>query len=82
VINIFFIFRRYLEKMLVPVNLNVLYYVHPISSLFSLQGLISLLVTLIFLVIAYITLKKNRTGFPPGGDFIGKSGRSFGETSA
>jgi Flp pilus assembly protein TadD len=60
VINVFFIFTRYLEKMFVPVNLNVLYYVHPISSLFSLQGLISLLVTLLFLVITYVSFKKNR----------------------
>lgn len=60
-INISFIFARYLEKMFMPVSLNVLYHVHPISSLFSMQGLISLLVTLLFFAIMFTSFKRNKT---------------------
>jgi tetratricopeptide (TPR) repeat protein len=63
VINIFPLFARYLEKLLLPVNLNAYYVFHPISSLFQWKGIISLIVALVFIVLLIIAFKKNRVAF-------------------
>jgi tetratricopeptide (TPR) repeat protein len=63
VINVFPLFSKYLEKLLVPLNLNALYVFHPITSLLQLKGILSLTVTAIFVVLIAITLKKSRVAF-------------------
>lgn len=61
VINIFPLFARYLEKLLLPVNLNAFYVFHPIASLFELRGVLSLAVTVVFVVLLPVVFRKNRT---------------------
>ena len=52
-INIFPLFTRYLEKLLLPINMNAFYVFHPISSIFQLKGIIALIVTLGFVFLLY-----------------------------
>ncbi|MEK6527463.1 MAG: hypothetical protein AABZ36_01065, partial [Nitrospirota bacterium] len=53
-INIFPIFTQYLEKLILPVNLNVFYVLHPISSILQLKGIIALILTFGFVFLVYI----------------------------
>ncbi len=62
-INVFPLFIQYLEKLLVPLNLKAIYVFHPIASLFELKGVLSLMVTVVFVVLFNIVLKKNRVAF-------------------
>jgi tetratricopeptide (TPR) repeat protein len=62
-INIFPLFTLYLEKLLFPANLNFLHSFSPISSLLSLKGVISLMVTAAFGYLSLIMLKRNRAAF-------------------
>ena len=62
-INVFPLFIQYLEKLLVPLNLNAFYVFHPIASLFELKGILSLMATAVFAVLFPIALKKNRVAF-------------------
>ncbi len=62
-INIFPLFIQCLQKLLFPVNLNVFYKFHPILTMFSLKGLLSLVGTTIFVVFMCISVKKNRAAF-------------------
>lgn len=48
-INIPVLFSMYLEKLLLPVNLNVWHVFHPVTSLLTVRGSISLLVGLVYL---------------------------------
>ncbi len=52
-INIFPLFIKYLEKLLLPINLNFFYVFHPISSIFELKGIITLILTLGFIFLVY-----------------------------
>jgi len=54
-INIFPLFAQYLGALALPVNLNVYHVLHPISSLLSVKGLVSVVATLGY-VIACIRL--------------------------
>jgi len=47
-INIFPLFIQYLEKLLVPLNLNAFYVFHPIASILERKGVFSLVDTLVF----------------------------------
>jgi tetratricopeptide (TPR) repeat protein len=49
-INVFPLFIQYLEKLLLPLNLNAFYVLHPISSILNVKGLVSLTVTAAFVV--------------------------------
>jgi tetratricopeptide (TPR) repeat protein len=60
VINVFPLFTKYLEKLLLPVNLNAFYVLHPISSLLGMKGMLSLVVTAVFIVICIISLIKKK----------------------
>ena len=62
-INVFPLFVQYLEKLLVPLNLNAYYVFHPIASLFELKGALSLMATVAFVVLLPIAFKKNRVAF-------------------
>lgn len=57
-INIFPLFTLYLEKLLLPVNLNFLHTFEHITSLFDLRGIFSLTVTLSFAGFTVFALRK------------------------
>jgi hypothetical protein len=63
IINVFPLFMQYLEKLLLPINLNAFYVLHPISSIFEPKGILSLIVTAAFVFLVIISLKKNRMVF-------------------
>ncbi|MEK9134645.1 MAG: hypothetical protein AAB333_07260, partial [Pseudomonadota bacterium] len=52
-INIFPLFIQYLEKLLLPINMNAFYVFHPISSIFQWKGIIALSFTLGFIFLMY-----------------------------
>ena len=62
-INIFPLFARYLEKLILPLDLKVFYVFKPISSLLTASGAVSLGLTLFFIVAAIIAARKNRLVF-------------------
>jgi tetratricopeptide (TPR) repeat protein len=62
-INVFPLFSQYLEKLLVPLNLNAFYVFHPITSLFQLKGILSLMVTAVIVALIAIAFKRNRIAF-------------------
>ncbi len=61
VINVFPLFARYLEKLLLPVNLNAVYPFHPIFSVFEPKGFLSIAVSIAFIFLVFVAVKKNRT---------------------
>jgi tetratricopeptide (TPR) repeat protein len=63
VINVFPLFSGYVEKLLFPINLRALYVFHPITSLFEMEAIPSLVICLLFLIAAIIAFKKNRVVF-------------------
>jgi tetratricopeptide (TPR) repeat protein len=63
VINIFPLFMQYLWKLLLPITLNAFYILHPISSVFELKGILSIIVAIAFLGSALLAFKKNKAVF-------------------
>ena len=63
IINVFPLFREYLTGLLWPFDLNFWHIFQPISSLFEAQGVIAVVVTAIFLVVAMAAYRKNRLLF-------------------
>ncbi len=62
-INVFPLFAQYLEKLLLPFNLNAFHVLHPISSILEPGGMIALVVTVAFLVFAFLSFRKDRRAF-------------------
>jgi Flp pilus assembly protein TadD len=58
IINVFPLFLQYLEKLLLPLNLNAFHVLHPISSIFETGGIVSLAVTAAFVVVTFLAFKK------------------------
>ncbi|HYA26680.1 MAG TPA: tetratricopeptide repeat protein [Thermodesulfovibrionales bacterium] len=63
VINIFPLFVHYIEKLLLPVNLNAFHVFHPISSILETKGILSLTITIVLAISGYIAWEKNKTVF-------------------
>ena len=63
VVNVFPLFARYLEKMVIPVNLNAYYIFHPIESLFDAKGVLSLAISLTFISFVLVAAKKSKASF-------------------
>ena len=63
IINIFPLFREYLTSLLWPFNLNFWPTFHPIYSIVEVKGIISLVVTGIFLIAVVAAYRKNRLLF-------------------
>lgn len=63
IINVFPLFVQYLEKLLLPINLNAFHVLHPIASLSEPKGILSLIVTAVFVAFAVIVFKKNKLAF-------------------
>jgi tetratricopeptide (TPR) repeat protein len=62
-INVFPLFRQYLQKLLLPVHLNAYHVFSPISSVLEPNGLLSLAVTMAFVIAVLLAMKKNRSAF-------------------
>jgi tetratricopeptide (TPR) repeat protein len=62
-INVFPLFAQYLEKLILPINLNAAYVFHPIHSLLEWKGILSVAVTLCFIVTLYLLRNRNRVAF-------------------
>jgi tetratricopeptide (TPR) repeat protein len=62
-LNIFPLFTKYLEKLILPVNLNFFYVLHPIYSFSNAKGILSFVIAVAFVVVIFFTLKKNRVIF-------------------
>jgi tetratricopeptide (TPR) repeat protein len=62
-INVFPLFAQYLWKLILPINLNAFYVLHPIKSIFELKGIISVIVTIAFASVAFLAFKKSKTAF-------------------
>ncbi|MBI5560925.1 MAG: tetratricopeptide repeat protein [Deltaproteobacteria bacterium] len=62
-INIFPLFSRYLEKLILPLNLNAYYVLHPASSVFEWRVMLSVIITLSFILGAYFLRRVNRAAF-------------------
>ena len=63
IINVLPLFSQYLAKLLLPINLNAFHVFHPISSLFAIKGILSVIVTMAFAGIAFLSWKKNKSVF-------------------
>jgi tetratricopeptide (TPR) repeat protein len=63
IINVFPLFREYLTSLLWPFNLNLWHTFHPITSLFEAKGIISIVVTVIFFIVAVAAYRKNKVLF-------------------
>jgi Tfp pilus assembly protein PilF len=62
-INVFPLFAQYLWKILLPINLNAHYVLHPVSSIFEIKSILALIVTVGFFTLTFINLKKNKATF-------------------
>jgi hypothetical protein len=62
-INVFPLFAQYLGKLILPINLNAAYVFHPIHSLLEWRGILSVAVTLCFIVTLYLARDRNRIAF-------------------
>jgi hypothetical protein len=63
VINLFPFVFRYLEKLLLPIDLNYIFVVHPLTSLLEGKALISVSVTAVVVILALFALKRNKLAF-------------------
>ncbi|HTF99155.1 MAG TPA: tetratricopeptide repeat protein [Nitrospirota bacterium] len=63
VINVPPLFAEYLEKLVLPVNLNAYHVFHPVTSLLDGRALLGLAVMACFGFLAFILLKKDRSAF-------------------
>lgn len=62
-INVFPLFCEYLEKLVLPIKLNVFHVFHPIESIYETKGVVSLFITTLFILVTFIALKKDKTAF-------------------
>ncbi|MCL5022890.1 MAG: tetratricopeptide repeat protein [Nitrospirae bacterium] len=62
-INVFPLFAEYLEKLILPINLNAFHVLHPISSLLEAKGILSAAVTAAFVASSFFSKNRNNTVF-------------------
>jgi len=60
IINVFPLFREYLTGLLLPFDLNFCHTFHPVISLFEANGMISMIVAVLFLIAAVAAYLKRR----------------------
>jgi protein O-mannosyl-transferase len=63
IINVLPLFNAYLTSLLLPFNLNFWHTFHPISSLFEEKGMISVVVAIVFSIVAVAAFRKNKALF-------------------
>ncbi len=62
-VNIISFFVQYVEKLILPLNLNAYHMFHPIKSALKPEGLLSAGITVVFIIIVALALKKNKPVF-------------------
>lgn len=62
-INTLVLYSQFLEKLVLPVNLNIWHIFHPITSLFTLRGVLALFVSVVFVGFTFLMAKKNKVVF-------------------
>lgn len=62
-INVFPLFKQYLEKLFLPEDLHAFYALHPIASISQPEDILAVSVMVAFIVLVLITLKKNKMAF-------------------
>lgn len=60
IINIFPLFVQYLQKLLLPINLNAYHIFRPIHSIMGLKGITTSIIAFLFLLSLVVTFKKNK----------------------
>jgi cytochrome c-type biogenesis protein CcmH/NrfG len=60
IINVFPLFYQYLEKLILPVNLSFWRDFHPINSLKTVEGMMYLLIAVVYLIAIWLTRKKDK----------------------
>ncbi len=63
VINVFPLFIQYLKKLIIPVNLNAFHVFHPVSSIFEMKSVVSLILTAVFVLCTCVALRRNKVVF-------------------
>ena len=63
IINVFPLFGQYLQKLLLPINLNFWPVFNPITSLVSVEGILSVCLAMIFAGALVLALKKDKMVF-------------------
>jgi tetratricopeptide (TPR) repeat protein len=63
IINVFPLFALYIEKLVLPINLNAFHTLHFVNSLIEGNTLIALAITITVVVIGIFAYRKNRTVF-------------------
>lgn len=62
-INIFPLFIQYLEKLILPINLNAFYVFHPLHSVWEWKAIVSIILTLTFISFVYVSRNIHRVVF-------------------
>ncbi len=63
IINIFPLFSQYLQKLVLPTNLNAFYVFHPIFSIAEAKGILTFVIVTAFFVFVLVTFRRNRAVF-------------------
>jgi protein O-mannosyl-transferase len=63
IINIFPLFVLYLERLLLPINLNAFYPLHSITSLWEMKGILCLIIAIAYVALTVLAYKKNKKAF-------------------
>lgn len=62
-LNIIPLFSQYIEKLLLPINLNAFYVLHPVHSITEIKFIFSFIVVVAFVTICFILFNKNKVAF-------------------
>jgi protein O-mannosyl-transferase len=63
VINVIPLFSQYLEKLILPINLNAMYVLHPVHSIVDADFLCSSAIVISFIALGYVLSKRNKLAF-------------------
>ncbi len=62
-VNIMSFFAQYMEKLILPLDLNAYHIFHPMKSVLQSEGLLSSGIAIVFMIIVALALKKNKPVF-------------------
>src|SRR6185369_4259246 len=63
IINVLPLFSQYLQKLLLPINLNAFYVLHPIHSIADHVWIFSLVIVIAFVLFGYVLFKRCKSSF-------------------
>ena len=61
--NMFILISAYLRKLVIPVNLKVIYWFSPVKSLLETQALLAIILTVVTVILFYVAYKKDKLAF-------------------